>query len=143
MKTYVNLWDALFGEKMIIEVPLPNGKFKKVEVTKKWFEEMRKEKKINEIQDTVVKINILDPLGHMQKIKDPVQLMEALEEETSDHRIEYWRIGKEITIQQYEKFHDKKTDALYAFVKYENGKPTTTLTNKDLWLQALQLLNSL
>ena len=38
MKTSVNFWDALFGEKSTLEIPSPDGDVKKVKVTKKWKE---------------------------------------------------------------------------------------------------------
>ncbi len=37
MKTSVGFWDVLFGERVTLETPSPNGGVKKVEVTKKWM----------------------------------------------------------------------------------------------------------
>lgn len=49
MKTSVGFLDALFGEKVTLEMPLPTGGVKKVKVTRKWLEQMEREGKIQKV----------------------------------------------------------------------------------------------
>ena len=49
MKTSINIWDALFGEKVIVFLPMPNGGVKEVKVTKKWMDQMIREGKIKPV----------------------------------------------------------------------------------------------
>lgn len=115
MKTSVSFWDALFGERVTLEIPSSNGGVKKVEVTKKWMEKMECERKMKKVSSPTVKVNILDPYGD---------------------RIEYWTIGEDMSKEQYEKFLDSKTKELYAITKYEDGKPSIFLIQRTLWVQA-------
>lgn len=61
MKTSIGFWDALFGEKITLEVPSPNGSVKKVEVTKKWLEQMKREGKMKQVSSSS-QTNQVDPL---------------------------------------------------------------------------------
>ncbi len=61
MKTYVGFWDALFGEKVTLQIPLPNGGVKKVVVTKKWVEQLEREGKMNQVSSPS-QTNQSDPL---------------------------------------------------------------------------------
>lgn len=49
MKTSVGFWDALFGERFTLELPSPAGDMKKVQVTKKWVEQMTREGMMKEV----------------------------------------------------------------------------------------------
>lgn len=52
MKTSVGFWDALFGKRVTLEIPSPNGSVKKAEVTKKWLEKMKNEGKIKQVSSS-------------------------------------------------------------------------------------------
>lgn len=52
MKTSVNFWDALFGAKVILEIPSPDGYVKKVKVTKKWMEQMVREGMMKQVNSS-------------------------------------------------------------------------------------------
>jgi hypothetical protein len=138
MKTSVGFWDALFGERVTLEIPSPNGSIKKVAVTKKWMEKMEREGKMKQVSSPTVKVNILDPMGGVSfdQFEDPADFMDALGEPKDEHRIEYWTIGEQVPQEQYEKFLDSKTNELYAITKYEDGKPSTFLIQRTLWMQA-------
>jgi hypothetical protein len=79
MKTSVGFWDALFGERVTLEIPLSNGGVKKVEVTKKWMEKMEREGKMKQVSFPTVKVNILDPMGGVtfDQFDDPAEFLDA------------------------------------------------------------------
>lgn len=138
MKTSVGIWDALFGERVTLEIPSPNGSIKKVAVTKKWVEKMEREEKMKRVSSPTVKVNILDPMGGVRfdQFDDPADFMDALGEPKDEHRIEYWTIDEQVSQEQYEDFLDPKTKELYAITNYEDGKPATFLVRRTLWVQA-------
>ena len=53
MKTSVDRLDALFGEKVTVEIPAPNGGVKRIKVTKKWVENMEMEGKIKQVSSPI------------------------------------------------------------------------------------------
>lgn len=44
--------------------------------------------------------------------------------------------------EQYEKLLDPKTKVLYAITKYEDGKPSTFLIQRNLWEQAREAMRN-
>ena len=145
MKTSVGFWDAMFGERVTLEIPKPNGRVKKVKVTKKWMKKMECEGKVKQMPPTTVKVNILDPMGGLtfDQFDDPAEFMDALGELRDEHCIEYWSIGDQVSQEEYEKFLDPKTKELYAIRKYEDGNPSTFLFQKDLWEQACDAMRNI
>lgn len=138
MKRSVGFWDALFGERVTLEIPSPNGCIKKVFVTRKWMEKMKHEGKMNNVSSPTVKVNILDPMCGVSFDQSdvPSDFMNTIGKPKDEHRIEYWTIGERIPQEQYENFLDPKTKELYAIMKYEDGQTSTFLIQKTLWLQA-------
>jgi hypothetical protein len=49
VKTSIGIWDALFGKRVTMEIPTPDGSVKKVEVTKKWLEQMESQGKMKQV----------------------------------------------------------------------------------------------
>ena len=45
MRTAVSLWDAIFGKKVTIHLPMPGGDIKQVRVTERWHAEMERQGK--------------------------------------------------------------------------------------------------
>jgi hypothetical protein len=144
MKTSVGFWDALFGERVALELPSPNGGVKKVEVTKKWLERMQREGKMKQVSSPPVKVNILDPMGGMsfEEFDDPADFLDALGESRDEHRVEYWTIGEQVPQEQHDEFVDPDTKELYALTKYEDGKPSTYLIQKSMWEQAREAMRN-
>jgi hypothetical protein len=144
MKTAVGLWDALFGERVTIELPLPTGGVKRVEVTKKWLERMEREGKIKPVSSSTVKVNILDPMGGLcaDQFDDPADFLDAIVEPRDDHRVEYWVVGEQVSEAQHEKFLHPETKELYALTTYEDGKPSTYLVLRPLWEQAREAMRN-
>ena len=138
MKTSVGLWDAMFGERVTLEMPSPSGGVKKVEVTKKWLKQMEREGKMKPLSSPTVKVNILDPMGGLSadQFDDPADSLDAIGEPRDEHRVEYWVVGEDIAQTEHDKFVDPETKELYALTTYEDGKPSTYLLLRPLWEQA-------
>ena len=144
MKTSVGFWDALFGEKVTLELPSANGGIKKVEVTRKWMEQMEREGKMKQVSSPTVRVNILDPMGGLtcDQFDDPTDFLDALGQPRDEHRVEHWTIGEQVPKEQHDKFLDPETKELYALTKYEDGKPSTYLIQKSLWEQAREAMRN-
>jgi hypothetical protein len=145
MKTSVGIWDALFGERVALEIPLPDGTIRKMQVTVKWFREMQRQGMITPIPGSTVKVNILDPLGGIDPnaTKDPSELLlAAIMEPRAHYRVETWIIGKDISLEQYQQFVDPETQELYVNTVYENFKPNRHLCSRALWQQGKQAMDS-
>src|SRR5260370_24389584 len=50
MQTSVGFWDAIFGRKVTMELPMPDGSIKRLEVTKRWLAEMEREGKLGPVE---------------------------------------------------------------------------------------------
>ncbi len=111
----VGFFDSLFGEKITIELPGPNGAFLKRTVTKKWFEQMQREQKIGEVTEPAVRAHVLSPLGY---------------------RVQHWVIGRDIDDEQCERFRDPDTGDLYVLTCFEAGEEKQTVLVKQVWEQA-------
>lgn len=135
MKTTIGLWDALFGERVRVEIPSPIGGIRTVEVTKKWLEKMEGEGKMKPISSDTVKVNILDATGGVSfdQFDEPEDFLNALAQPKDPYRIEYWTIGKQVSKQDYEVYCDRETKELFALRKFENGKPCTHFVSRHLW----------
>lgn len=128
MRYAVSLFDAIFGRKVVVEIPNPAGGVRKITVTAKWVEKMEREGKLSPADKRYVQVHILDPEAAM------TELLEGREgSDESDHRVEHWVIGENISVAQYEKFVDPKTKGLYAVTRYADGKRTISLVQRDLW----------
>jgi hypothetical protein len=139
MKTSTGFWDALFGERVTMEITLSNGSVKKVAVTKKWLKKMKSEGKVTPTSPLIVRVNIFGSKGDVpfDQFDDFDDLMDAIWKPIDEHRIEYWTVGEQIAQEKYEKFLDPKTKELYAMTHYEDGELHTFLLQKDLWIKAL------
>jgi len=67
MKTHTGLWDALFGEKVTLEVPSDNGDSTKVVVTTKWIDKMEREGRIKKVESSE-QTSDTDPLEEKAKM---------------------------------------------------------------------------
>lgn len=92
MRTSVGLWDSLFGKKISIDIPLPDGTVRKVQATEKWFQEMQRQGKITPLPGSTVKVNILDPMAgvDLNAMKDPSELLDAVMDPSEHHQVETW-----------------------------------------------------
>jgi hypothetical protein len=111
----VGFLDSLFGEKLRIDLPGPNGAVRERTVTKKWFKKMQREQKIREVTEPVARAHVLSPAGY---------------------RIQHWVIGREIDRQQWERFRDADTGDLYVLLSFEAGEPRQHVLARQLWEEA-------
>ncbi len=61
MRTSVGFWDALFGERVTMEIPMSDGAIKKVEVTRKWLAYTEREGKFVKVSQPNPE-EVADPL---------------------------------------------------------------------------------
>ena len=116
MKFSISLRDELFGERLEIETPRPDGSVMKRSVTKKWFERMQAEGKISNIDKPLIQVHMLHVVN--------------------GYYVDTWTIGEDVLAQTVEKFRDASTDALYAMTFFKDGKPEMRVMAKSLWDEA-------
>ena len=116
MRFSIGLWDSLFGERITIEIPTPDGKITKREVTKKWFERKQSKGKIKDATNKMIKVHLINPL--------------------EDYKIQYWAIGKDIDESMVNKFKDENTGDLYALISFDQGKQKVSVMKKEFWEKA-------
>ena len=58
------LWDRIFGKRVTIDLPGPEGG-RNVSVTERWFRKMQAEGKITRSLDEHVTVHVLDPVRNM------------------------------------------------------------------------------
>ena len=113
MRFDVGLWDMLFGKKMVAELPGPGGSddARRLRVSVKWFERMRREGKIAGAENAVF-VYVTDPKGDYSTTLT---------------------VGKELNQEQVDALMDPATQALYAVTADSEGKPRTVFVPKKMW----------
>jgi hypothetical protein len=147
MRTDLGLFDWLFGRKVTIQLPQPDGSLREVRVSERWFNEMKRQGKITPISTPqvqqasstpqTVKVHIVDTcidLGELMGI--PNEALEDMGVHTVKERcrVETWTIGKEVSLADYGRFLDKSTSALYAAVMVLKGERQCRLVPKMTWM---------
>jgi hypothetical protein len=132
MSFRVGFWDMLFGKRIEMEVPLPDGTIKKVLVTEKWFQEQKRAGRITPVDGIVVRLHILD-----STIDDIEKFMMEMEVPQDKYRLELLKVGKDISVEQFEKAKQADGD-LYGFARYENNAKVVTFVTKQQW-EAIKL----
>ncbi len=146
MKTSVSLWDAIFGKKVTIELPMPGGNVKRVKVTERWVAEMQRQEKMKPIGGQSIKVHILDPsAGIGDALGLPVDEMRELGLPDVDdvYRVDEWIIGSDISPEQYNQMKDPKTGELYALVSMKDGKRRPFCLPRKHWLETKKQMGSM
>lgn len=112
MKFSVSPFDEMFGERVELEIPGPNGIAKR-SVTKKWLEKMETEGKIAKSQTPVIQVHMLHPMR--------------------GYYVATWEIGNHVSAEVVEKLKDAASDALYAVTILRAGEPETHVIPKSAW----------
>lgn len=120
MKFSTGLFDSLFGEKLTIEIPQPDGTAKKRVVTRRWLEKMEGEGKIHPVTAPVVKVHMLGLVNYT---------------------VEKMIVGDHIDQATYERFRDPETGDIYATTLYEDGKEVTYFLKKERWMELKEKLD--
>lgn len=115
MKFNTGIFDALFGEKMTIQIEHGNGIMKDVVVTKAWWEKMQKGKegvfKVVKLSSQSVTAHILDPkTGYTQ---------------------ETWIAGTDITLEDIEKWSENGN--VFVLGYYDKGIPKSMICSRAIW----------
>jgi len=139
MRTDMGFFDRLFGKKVTIQLPGPDGSVREVTVTARWVEEMERLGKMTPVAGQTVKVHILDPQaglgGTLGLSEDEIEEF-GMSTAVQTYRVEEWTIGERISAEQYRAFRDPGTRDVYVLLVYEAGKPTTHLVRKEIWNQA-------
>ena len=144
MNTSIGQFDALFGERLTIDLPQRDGTTKKVVVTRKWFDEMVRQGKMTDVTASMVAVNILKSGPTIPEgTDDPDALMDALTADAPLVSVENWQIGVKIPKEQYDMFLDPISKELFA-VRHHDGQSTKTVVIKrELWEQTKKAMENL
>src|SRR5437867_43725 len=110
MKFNTGIFDAMFGEKMTIQIQQDNGTMKDVVVTKAWWEKMQKEGifKVVKLGSQSVTAHILDPqTGYTQ---------------------ETWIAGTHIKLEDMEKWSENGN--VFVLGYYDKGIPKSMICSR-------------
>lgn len=137
MRFSVGVWDALFGERVTLELPGPDGQLIRRRVTLKWLKQMEALGMANKLEGEFVRVHVLYPSGsvNLENIADPDELFDSLTASKNHYRVETWRIGSDISAEDAENLRDKETGDIYAVAVYENGKQRMRTLPRELWQQ--------
>ena len=112
MRFAVGLLDHLFGEKVSLEVPTSDGQTRRRTVTRRWLEQMKREKKMQEIDGEVVRVHHHGLHGYS---------------------VEHWVIGQDISPDMAQRWRDPQTNEIYVMSFMEKGEKQTYFLKRDKW----------
>ena len=115
MRFLVSFWDAVFGEKLELELPGPDGRLIRRRATRRWLEAMKSRGQARDVTESKVRVHMLDPMA------------------SQHYRVEYWTIGTDIPPATVQQGRDPMTGDLYAITVYEAGKPRIQGLTRQLW----------
>jgi hypothetical protein len=121
MNFSVGLIDGLFGKRITLEVPCPDGSVVQRQVTQKWFDRMVAEKKISPASQDSVLVCMIGPYGESRQT---------------------WIVGRDIDEKTVEEWADKQTNTIYVGTRYREGKAEYYYMRKPYWDQMKKLLES-
>ncbi len=101
----MGFWDWLFGEKK--QIQLSNGQCRTV--TKRWWEEMRKQGRIRDVSESVIGVNYLRPTPAML-----FDMFDANPIPTYSH--DYLKIGEDVSEEIVTTHRDSNTGEMYAIL---------------------------
>lgn len=128
----MGFWDTLLGEKKTLDLPQPDGSTKRVVVTKKWWDEMVRQGKIQDVTASIVRVNIIEEPPTPGDGATADQIHEALVAEYSV-RSETWQIGVHVSKDQHDKFVDPESRELYAIRRHTKAGLSTTVIRRSNW----------
>ncbi len=114
MQFSVGIFDALFGRKIEVQIPGPDGAEISRRVSQKWFDSMIHTGEIKPLES--VRVNIFHPAGNYA---------------------EDWIIGHRVDQESVDKFKDKVTGELYAVTHLKNRQPETFPVVKSIYDQVI------
>jgi hypothetical protein len=146
MKTSVGFWDAIFGKKVTIELPMSNGGIKRVRVTERWLAEMQRQGKVKPVYGQTVKVHILDTAAGLSDLvgMTPEEARDiGLPDAPDLYRVEEWIIGHDISAEQYDKLKDLETGELFALISMKNGERRPFCLPRERWIEAKRAMDNI
>ena len=114
----IGFWDAVFGKKVTISLPMTDDTKKSIRATKRWIAEMECLGKISQ----TVKVHILDPMGNLG----------------NPYRVEKYTIGNDVSRDQYEESKDRETGELFAMISMKHGVRQSFFLPRAIWFEVKQ-----
>ena len=112
--------DRLFGKRVTLRIPGPDGTTREVSVTENWLAQQKQQGTMSQLQDDDIPVHVADPFKGCY--------------ETT------WKIGRDIAADTVDRRRDPKTGRLYAIVVYKDGSPEMFLCDQATWAEAKQKL---
>ncbi len=122
----VSFVDALFGKRTILEFPSADGTARRVRVTERWLEDMAQDGHAHPGEGVLVIARIIDPAALSRLMLEPVGC-------TACWFARLWMIGRDLTLQEYQRWHDPETGILYSYLRTEQGRTTLQLVERRRW----------
>ncbi len=113
-KFSVGIWDALFGKRVVMEIPNISGEIVRRSVTRKWLEMVQN--KINSDSsgdEEIVKVHIIDG--------------------SQGYSVGYWIMGEDVGANYANRCKDNETGDLYVIHYFEDQEPKTKILTKEQW----------
>ena len=97
---------------MSLEVPTSDGQTRRRTVTRRWLEQMKREKKMQEIDGEVVRVHHHGLHGYS---------------------VEHWVIDQDISPDMAQRWRDPQTNEIYVMSFMEKGEKQTYFLKRDKW----------
>ena len=122
----VSVVDALFGKRTLLEFPSPDGTARRIKVTERWLGDMAHQGKLHPAEGVLVIAHVIDPTALARLMVEPV-------DSTALWFARLWTIGRDLSLQEYERWRDPETGRLYSYLKSEKGATTLQLVERRRW----------
>lgn len=121
MRKSVNIWDAIFGKRIVVEVPGPFGHVRRITVTEKWMKKMIAQKRAHEVNNGLIRLIMDGPHGE---------------------RTATLRLGVDIDEQTVGEFFDFETAAVYGMYCYKDGEEVQFFVSRKVYEETKKILRS-
>lgn len=119
----MGFFNSLFGKKKTVELEDENGNIVKRKIDKKLLDNLVAQGKIKKTDSVeVIEAHILDP--------------------NEGCYLSNWIVGEDVDPETVKKFATKN-NRLYVIVAYEEGKPHTLVTTKEIWGKQCAIFNQI
>ncbi len=122
----VSVVDALFGKRTLLELPSSDGTARRVKVTERWLGDMACQGKVHPVEGVLVIAHIIDPAAMGRLMFTPAG-------PTPLWFTRLWTIGRDLTLQEYQRWRDPETGRLYSYLRTEKGRTVIQLVERRRW----------
>ena len=131
MKYCAGLVDALFGKRIALHVPGQDGTTQNVNVTERWLSDRERQSKTGPAEGSAVIAHIIDPEALARFVTDAGASVMWF--------ARIWTIGRDLSMQEYQRWRDPETGGLYTYLKREGGSSSIVFVERQRW-EALQAM---